>query len=277
MVSAFYSFRVKDYYKILRISRGASTEEIKRSFRRLAVLFHPDKNHSPEALQLFQEINEAYQVLSDPFSRRQYDDRGNASFVVSPSPEQPVHRDPAYRRRRPPGYKPPPRQPSERLLMMIHFLKYLRTICFTGIICCGILAVDYSLPFRMSDEKVLSESEREYSWQFHHVPNILVTDKKHQFEIPEGGAAHFPVGSTAHIYSSWLLHVLARVESQDRSYQIGNLPTIYSTFLFVPAILLFFCLVGLLLKEGIEFRFSWAIAILMFMLFNFIFLMVSIL
>jgi hypothetical protein len=268
---------VKDYYQILRISRHASAEEIKRAFRRLAVLFHPDKNHSPDAIRLFQEINEAYQVLSDPFQRQQYDNRNNSSFVVSSSTGQPVHRDPAYRRRRPPGYQPPTRQPSERLLMMIHFLKYLRTICLTGIACCAVLLIDFYLPFRISDERVLAETEREYSWQFHHVPNILVTDKKHQFEIPEEGVSHFPVGSLAHISSSRLLHVLARVESEDRSYAVANLSTIYSTFMFVPIVLFVFCAIGLRLKEGIEFRFSWAIAILMFMLFNFIFLIVSIL
>lgn len=268
---------MKDYYQILRISRQASAEEIKRAFRRLAVLFHPDKNHSPEAIRLFQEINEAYQVLSDPFQRQQYDYRDRASYFVSPSSEQPTHRDPAYRRRRAPGYKPPSRQPSERLLMMIHFLKYLRTICITGIVCCAILFIDYFLPCRVSDERVLSESEREYSWQFHHVPNILVTDKKHQFEIPEEGVSHFPVGSVAHISTSRVLHVLARVESEDHRYQVANLSTIYSAFMFVPIVLFLFCVIGLRLKEGIEFRFSWAIAILMFMLFNFIFLIVSIL
>ncbi len=61
----------KDYYKILGVSRGASEEEIKKAYRRLAHHYHPDKDGGNEAK--FKEINEAYQVLSDKGKRAQYD------------------------------------------------------------------------------------------------------------------------------------------------------------------------------------------------------------
>jgi molecular chaperone DnaJ len=68
----------RDYYEILGLERGASDEEIKRSFRKLAQQWHPDVNTDAEADARFKEINEAYQVLGDPGRRQQYDMFGRA-------------------------------------------------------------------------------------------------------------------------------------------------------------------------------------------------------
>jgi molecular chaperone DnaJ len=66
----------KDYYNILGVARGATEEEIKRAYRRLAHQYHPDKPSGDE--KKFKEINEAYQVLSDKVKRAQYDRFGSA-------------------------------------------------------------------------------------------------------------------------------------------------------------------------------------------------------
>ncbi len=64
----------KDYYKILGVKPDASEKEIKSAFRRLARQYHPDVNpNDPKAEERFKEINEAYEVLSDPEKRRKYD------------------------------------------------------------------------------------------------------------------------------------------------------------------------------------------------------------
>ncbi|RLC94950.1 MAG: molecular chaperone DnaJ [Chloroflexi bacterium] len=65
----------KDYYRVLGLSPGASLEDIKRAFRRLAFECHPDRNRQHGAEDRFKEINEAYQVLSDPEKRARYDQR----------------------------------------------------------------------------------------------------------------------------------------------------------------------------------------------------------
>lgn len=71
----------KDYYELLGLEKGASEEEIKKAFRKRALKYHPDRNPGDkEAEEKFKELNEAYQVLSDPQKKAQYDQFGTADF-----------------------------------------------------------------------------------------------------------------------------------------------------------------------------------------------------
>ena len=83
----------KDYYVTLGVTRGSTQEEIRKAYRALARRFHPDRNtESPEAVDRFREITEAYDTLGDPEKRRQYDrlgplyhPQGRAPSAVAPS------------------------------------------------------------------------------------------------------------------------------------------------------------------------------------------------
>ena len=66
----------RDYYEVLGVQKSATDDEIKRAFKRLAMKYHPDRNKDPDAGDKFREINEAYQVLSDPQKRSAYDAGG---------------------------------------------------------------------------------------------------------------------------------------------------------------------------------------------------------
>ncbi|TMS21928.1 DnaJ-like protein subfamily B member 12 [Larimichthys crocea] len=66
----------KDFYEILGVQADASEDELKRSYRKLALKFHPDKNHAPGATEAFKAIGNAYAVLSNANKRRQYDQCG---------------------------------------------------------------------------------------------------------------------------------------------------------------------------------------------------------
>jgi molecular chaperone DnaJ len=77
-------FNLPDLYEILGVRRDASPEEIKRTYRRLARELHPDVNNDPEAERRFKQITAAYQTLSDPTRRRQYDLFGTPGAGVAP-------------------------------------------------------------------------------------------------------------------------------------------------------------------------------------------------
>lgn len=71
----------KDYYAALGLEKGASTDQIKKAYRKLALKYHPDKNpDDKQAEERFKEITEAYAVLSDPEKKQQYDQFGDAAF-----------------------------------------------------------------------------------------------------------------------------------------------------------------------------------------------------
>src|SRR3954469_843446 len=71
----------RDYYEVREVVRGASTDEVKRAYRKLAVKFHPDKNpDDPHSEEKFKELGEAYDVLMDPDKRAAYDRFGHAAF-----------------------------------------------------------------------------------------------------------------------------------------------------------------------------------------------------
>ena len=70
----------RDFYEVLGVERTANDAEIKRAFRKLAQQWHPDVNKEPHAQERFKEVNEAYQVLSDPQRRQTYDMFGRAGL-----------------------------------------------------------------------------------------------------------------------------------------------------------------------------------------------------
>ena len=70
----------RDYYEILGVAKDASSDEIKRAFRKLAKKYHPDVSKEPDAAEKFKEAQEAYAVLSDETKRSQYDQYGHAAF-----------------------------------------------------------------------------------------------------------------------------------------------------------------------------------------------------
>lgn len=85
---------VKDYYEILGLKKGASLDDIKKAYRKLARKYHPDLNPGDKpAEEKFKEVNEAYAILGDPKKKEEYDRFGRATFEGGPTWETPPFED----------------------------------------------------------------------------------------------------------------------------------------------------------------------------------------
>lgn len=271
-----FFYRMKNYYEILGLSVTATDREIKYVFRRLAVTYHPDKNPTPESEAIFKEVNEAYEVLSDPVKRSHYNQllSGNHSGTV-PDQAESWHRDPAYRKRRQAGYKPQPQGPSANILLMESLLKYMRILSWIGCTLSFILLVDYLLPHRISKERIVTSAEAMRKVLLRPAGDLLMTDKGHHFPISYSETKYFPYRSEVRVFSSALFSILVKVENQSGNYELNNLGSLYRNFSFAPLVMFLLSLTGLVSRKGIEFRFNIGIVLLLVFLLNIIFFFTS--
>jgi hypothetical protein len=249
----FFIFEaMKNYYAILGVKNTASTDDIKRAFRKLAVKFHPDKNPSPEAEELFKEITEAYDVLSDWEKRKQYDLRWENPFVhAANEPTQPKHRDPRYRPK-PAGYRPP--KSHTVYDTMAEYLPYFRYASWTALVFAFLLALDYIIPYKENNEELLNVKE--------------VVGKGNHFRYfifsPAGGrkikvydyTARYLTGERQIVYRSTRIFGTVMNLSDVGPTLVVKIAYLYRTLIFLPLIMLVTSAVGVYYRESVEFPFN---------------------
>lgn len=260
-----YDYCMKDYYELLRIPRTASDIQIKQSFRRLAILLHPDKNPHPDAPAAFQELNEAYEVLSDPVKRLMYN-----QMLGEPDTQEIVvqHRDPAYRKKRDPHYKPPKPEPSAGYILMQKLMPYTNWVSGIGLILSVLIGLDYFLP-RKTSQEVIVEWHRTFS---HHV---MITDKGKSFDILYPLNKKFLQEPEITVHVSSLFSFLDTIETRSASFQFTNLPSVFRNFFFGPLALLILATIGLVMPRG-ESKFSVTIAAFIILILTIAFTLVSV-
>jgi hypothetical protein len=256
-----------NYYQVLGVKYTASHDEIKRAYRRLAVMYHPDKNPDPEAENLFKTINEAYDVLGDPSKKSGYDLKLQSPFVnVSPEEQSgPIHRDPAYRPSRTKGYR---KSDRERLYdLMSEYMPWaiwVTKFCFAFAV---LLTLDYLLPNHQSYEEIIETNvrrtqSRNYatSWW------VITTNKGHTIDLTYEFSEHFTTGNAVEVHSTLLLDVPRRVTSEDLTVRLKK--SIYGNFIFAPAALLFFSSLGVYYRKNVEYGFNLSVTSFVILVFT---------
>lgn len=267
---------MKNYYFILSLNIYASDAEVKRAYRKLAIQFHPDKNKSPEAEEIFKEVNEAYEVLGDPLKKAIYDQmlRGEPTVEYqTPEPEPPKHRDPRYRPR-PKQEQRGPRKPTHReeiLAMMAENLKYALMVSRLTLLFSAVLIADYSMPPVKEVTEVRSEriTATRYNKSFK-----LEFDDGKTVTVSKEAARKLVRANRLVIYRSAWFSVPLTIEDEQTHYKSPVEVSIYSTFIFWPILLLLTSLVGTFYWKGVEFRFNVAVVNFLLFILTLVFLQV---
>jgi hypothetical protein len=247
---------MKDYYQILGVHSHASHEEIRRAYRKLVVIYHPDRNPDPAADHKIKEINRAYDVLSDPVKRRHYDVAGTASLNPAMQEARPAHRDPAYRRR---GTYPPP-QPKKPGIheLMAKYRPYAVRASWVSLIFCSLLLLDYVLPARATEEKIISgRTDSGYEGEDGQVTygTYIVTNYDSRYLFSTAHPERFEVNEIVRIGRSRLLAIPLYIASGGQSKE--KLPaSLFGNFMFLPIVLLITSVLGVLNKLGTQFQYS---------------------
>jgi curved DNA-binding protein CbpA len=254
---------LKNYYFILGLNIYAREHEIKQAYRKLALQYHPDRNPSKEAEEIFKEVNEAYEILGDSQRKFEYDQ------LLIGVPVSKPHRDPRYRPR-PPGAYNRDSKKKELLDTMRSYLRYAIMISRMALLFSVVLIADYSLPPEKTKKEVLHlQSKREYRGA-----------RSYQLELEDGNtinlnrltAQEFQRGSIITIYNSAWFSVPLQLENEKTQFKTKIPVSIYGNFIFMPLVLLITSLLGTFYWKGVEFRFNLGVVNFFLMMLSFIFL-----
>jgi hypothetical protein len=171
---------MKDYYKILRLNNTANQQEIKKSFRKLAMVYHPDRSQNPDAHNIFAEINEAYEILSDLELKGQYDKLINSQgdmFVETQEFETEFNKTRTKNR-------------SERVyratrktkdIVTPYIIKVYKSAAYASLVLMSLFVLDFILPDTKTEE-VLKQKKFGYGSILEYV---LITEKNNVIIIEQ--------------------------------------------------------------------------------------------
>ena len=261
------------YYDILGVARSATETEIKRAYRKLAVVYHPDKNPDPAAEQLFKLINEAYEVLGDPPKRSRYDlelMEPAGEFQTTPPP--PRHRDPAYRPRRP---RPRRKSESERLRdLMLQYLPYTARISMLCFGLCVLMSIDYLWPRqKVSDNIEYVTQRRGYQRTGSITWWVIHTTNGHVIDIPYERSNHFPPGEKVLLHQSRFFKIPVQIDARQISLSLGS--NIYGNFIFAPIALLVVSTLGVIARRDVDYGFNLGVATFVLFIFFIAIILIS--
>lgn len=257
---------MKDYYSILGVHPSASDYEVRKAFRKLAVRYHPDKNPSAEARPLFHDINEAYDVLSDPEKRALYDARRANPFAeILQEPATAAHRDPAYRRKR--SAVPRQKGPSASFLLMQEYLPYTMWISRIGLLITTLFFIDYLLPYQTVEEGIseIYAVKMRGRAAYH----IIITDSGREIKLYEYHVEHFRNEPAIRSTLTPIYGTLMAVSNVRGTYT-ERLAYMYRHLIFLPVILFVTSLLAVIYRKRVELCFNLNIAGFILLIINYV-------
>jgi curved DNA-binding protein CbpA len=259
---------MKDYYQVFGVEKVANDQQIKKAYRKLAHRFHPDKNTSDNADQIFQEINEAYEVLGDPAKRQWYDNvLANPLSELIPDPpvsSSPVHRDPAYRRPR--SSAPRKRQDSSVEALMKQYVKYARVLNWAALIFAAIFFIEYFLPYTSADEVIVSKyvvRGRRGGISYY----VIVTDSNRKIKVYEDNASHFTKREPITVSRTLFFRTPMTITFPNGSEEL-RLGYMYRAIVFLPAILLVCAGIGVAFRNNVSVCYNAGVGSLILLIIN---------
>lgn len=260
---------MKDYYAVLGVSYSATALEIKRKYRSLAVKYHPDKNPDPKAQVLFQEINEAYDVLSDPQKKMFYDlKRQNPLgevFREEVVPQPPRHRDPRYRRKAPANGGRRQQSESQRMReLMREYLPYVKWFSWASLVFSVLFFADYILPYQTKHEEIV-ELYVVRGTRNNYMYTMYVTDSGKKIKslglTGIGMGVHKKITYEQTIFYSTVMTIADESDKVTTAY-------VYGPIALFPGVLFIISVIGILFRKNTESYFNTSIVCGIFLLIN---------
>jgi hypothetical protein len=247
---------VKDYYKVLGLSRNASDSEIKKAYRTLAVKYHPDKAKDRKAHEEFLKINEAYQTLGDKTKKLRYDYLYEHHLLRRQYPPSQVTKQDIYQRfyKRHSGIRfqrerwSPSSYASSYKSRVIYPAKVLKAFNAFCIICLTftlLIFIDYFLPYKTWLQDVQINALNESS-------SVSFMAGPYSFTLPINDPVL--VSDKAEIVTTRIFNVVRYIRLTYNGSEIlkATSYSIYNNFLFLPLGLLLSSLVGLRFRKTEE-------------------------
>jgi hypothetical protein len=251
---------MKDYYKILSVSKNSSQEEIKKSYRKLALQYHPDRNNDPSADSIIKDINEAYDVLGDEVRRANYNFKLEYK-TVNPRPSNTYRRSTSTTQRT----KPFQKKYYQKKKSVFNFKDWAHKAKFVSafiLLYCGILSLDYFLASEYSDITVdylemtyhrsgrrTSAPERDY---YIESPNLKFSATIEMLTINKNDTLDVSITPIFGIVKKCFV-------KRNENYQILDVVNIYSGLFFFVLVAMLFAGLSHLTKsneESVSFTFA---------------------
>jgi curved DNA-binding protein CbpA len=231
---------MKDYYKILRISRYASETEIKKAYRELALKYHPDKTSDPGDHSYFNEINEAYQVLGKKSSREDYNltfdywryDRPRQTRRYETTGTN-VKEGPAPFRRA--HYRPPSFYKKEEEMDLTPYVRSVRIISGFTFVFVFLIVLDYFLPFEIHSQVIQAKLSTYNSYN-----SVIIATEKYNFPLSYENSKLIYTGDKAKVELSPIFNIPQKlvVDTGLDTYIFKPHYSIYNVYSFFLVILL---------------------------------------